>query len=616
MCGITGYVGNGLCRAFVLDGLSRMEYRGYDSAGFVCVDSKHGHLSYLKAKGHLSELRSKMANWDHDGSVGMGQIRWATHGVVDDVNAHPHFDCTKTIAVVHNGIIESHAEIRKELVSKGHEFASSTDTEVVAHLFEQVFSQDPQISLKDSLVKLISRLHGAYALTFLLEKFPDTLVFIRHKSPLVLGMGQNEIFVASDPIVFSDKTDRVVLIPDSSFGILSNGLAQIYDFSGNPLEIKEQKIDAKFAQINKQGFEHFMLKEIYEQKRAIDRTVSQNVNSEALFWDQFGVSQAQIKNLKKIHLIGAGTSWHAGRIAQFFFETVAKIPTRVHLASEFRYMPFFPDEDSLYLMISQSGETADTLEALRLINSANLPTVALTNVASSTMVQEAGGFLLLAAGPEISVCSTKAFTCQLTSLYWLAHKIAFERGLISKNDFDAAQEDLMLAAEILESSIENYKELISENLAKKYCKFDRFIFLGRQISYPFALEAALKLKEVSYIFAQCYPSGELKHGPLALIDDKTPVILFSVNDDLIYSKIVSNAQEVKARNGHLISFAFEGQDELIKLSDFAFIIPKVKPLLGPIAMAGLMQFFVYRVAKELGLPIDKPRNLAKSVTVE
>ena len=359
-----------------------------------------------------------------------------------------------------------------------------------------------------------------------------------------------------------------------------------------------------------------MLKEIYEQKKAIHDTVDFLQTIHDRIWDNMGIAAQDVVKLDSINLLGCGTSWHAGYIAQFFFETICMVPTRIHLASEFRHMPFFAQPNSLYVAISQSGETADTLEAMRLINGMKLPTVALTNVFSSTMVRECDGFVLTQAGREIAVASTKAFSTQLTACYWLAHRIALEKKLINVNQMEQAQEDLLVAAELLENSIENYKLEIINTYAKQFAKYKKMIFLGRNISYPFALEAALKLKEIAYIFASCYPAGELKHGPLALIDDETPVFVFSHQDAIVYQKLVSNVQEVKARNGYVISFAFDGQSQLIELSNCSFVIPRVKPLLGPLAMTGLMQFLFYAIAKELDCPIDKPRNLAKSVTVE
>lgn len=636
MCAIIGYIGDRNCRQIVLDGLTRLEYRGYDSAGIIFLDKKHKHFNYQKAVGSVTQLRKQPDNEICDGPIGMGHSRWATHGGVTEKNAHPHFNCDESIAVVHNGIIESFEEIRAELVKDKHEFYSATDTEVIAHFLETLIKQGS--SLKDALTAFMGKFEGAYALVIMLVDYPDTLLLVRRRSPLVAGIGKGEMFVASDFIAFSDQTTDVCFLPDNSFAIMSKEKLELYDASGRAIPVEIKKVDDVYAHTDKQGFEHYMLKEIYEQKRAIMRTISfckligSDDNTRSLFpvyrsetashesndalWQQLGTTKLQVKKLRSLNLIAAGTSWHAARISQFFFETVCKIPARVYLASEFRYMPFFPESDSLYIFISQSGETADTLLAMRHVNAHGVPTVGVTNVASSTMVREANGFLPMQAGPEIAVASTKAFSTQLATLYWLAHRIAVEKGVIDWHAMHAAEENLLIAAEILESSIETYKLVITQELAPRYAKFDRFIFLGRHLSYPFAMEAALKLKEISYIFSQCYPAGELKHGPIALIDEKTPVVLFSVLDEEIYQKILSNAQEVKARNGHLLVFAFEGQKSLIELADYAFIIPKVNPLLAPLAMTGLMQFLVYQITHELNRPIDKPRNLAKSVTVE
>lgn len=620
MCGIVAYVGHGRCKDVVLTGLTRLEYRGYDSAGFVCINDKHKHLSFVKKAGSVADLKEAINTLQHDGSIGMGHSRWATHGVVDENNAHPHFSCDKSIALVHNGIVESYAQIREQLILSGHEFYSSTDTEVVVHLLESLlnFHND----LKSAMLDLVDQLHGAYAFVFLLEKYPDQLIIVRRRSPLVVGVGKNEMFVASDVIAFWDKTDDVFFVPEDSFAIVKKNSIECFDFHGKPIQVKTQKTNFTFGDVDKQGFDHYMLKEIYEQKKAIDRSVSFcrslccSSNNQNKVWQQLGLTLDQVKSLKSVNLIAAGTSWHACRIAKFFFEDICKIPTSVHLASEFCYMPFFKSDDSLFIFVSQSGETADTLEALRLIKKTDIPTIALTNVPSSTMVREADGFLPMQAGPEISVASTKAFSCQISMLFWLANKFAFGKDLIDAKQLQESEEDIFVAAEVLESTMESYKWSITQSLAKMYSKYDRFIFLGRHISYPFAMEAALKLKEISYIFAQCYPAGELKHGPIALIDERTPIILFSSLDKTIYQKLIGNAQEVKARKGHLLSFIFDGQDELGYLSDYSFVIPKVNPLLGPLAMTGLMQLFVYQITKELGCPIDKPRNLAKSVTVE
>jgi glutamine---fructose-6-phosphate transaminase (isomerizing) len=634
MCGIIGYIGGKSCSSIIMDGLQRLEYRGYDSAGISYVDSKSQRLNFLKEVGNVSVLKKLVEKTNIKSLCGVGHTRWATNGVVCRENAHPHFNCTKSISVVHNGIIEGAEKIREELIRNGHTLDSSTDTEIAAHMLSGFLKKN--LDLKSSLISLNKKISGAYSFVFVVEKFPDILIAMRHKSPLVLGIGKNESFVASDFIGFSDKTDTVVFMPDSSFAILKKDSIDLFDFDGKALPIHTKKVDKKFVSIDKQGFDHYMLKEIYEQKRIISKTVSfcksigsdknnvfcngkqtkENAKYNNCVWSQIGMTPESIRSLKHINLVAAGTSWHAARIVQFFFEMICRIPTKVYLASEFRYMPFFPEEKSVFIMISQSGETADTLEALRLVNSFNIPTVGITNVTSSTIVREAGGFLPIQAGPEISVAATKSFSAQLAIFYWLAHRMAYEKKLIAQRELEKSEQDLITAARTLEASIELYKQDIIKNLSEKYSKFDRFIFLGRHISYPFAMEAALKLKEISYIFSQCYPAGELKHGPIALIDEKTPVVLFSLIDDLIYKKLLSNAQEIKARKGHLVIFAFEGQDELIRLADTVFIFPSVRPLLAPVVMTGLMQFFIYQITLKLGCSIDKPRNLAKSVTVE
>ncbi len=614
MCGLVGYIGNNLSRLRIFKGLSRLEYRGYDSAGFACLHPSNGTIIYSKAAGHLSNLAKQLEDSPFDGHIGIGHTRWSSHGVSSSDNAHPHFDCEKKISVAHNGIIENHHDLKQELLASGHLFSSQTDTEVVAHLFESLLKQKK--SLKDAIICLVQRLTGAYALIFITEHYPDHMIVIRKGSPLCLGIGTEEIFVSSDPLAFAEDTNKTIFLPDSSFVILHNTHISLYDFSGSSLTPHIQEITANWTEVDKKGYEHFMLKEIYEQKSAIYATLESLRTLEENLWNQMGLSSDSIRELESITLIGCGTSWYAARIAQFFFEYICNIPTKIMLASEFRYMPFFPETKSVYIAISQSGETADTLEAIRLINFYNLPTVGLTNVSSSTLVREAKGHILMHAGPEIAVASTKAFSTQLATLFWLSNKIALEKKLITTQQMEKSSDELLCAAEALENSINLYQHEIITTLAPFYAQFKKFIFLGRHISYPFAMEAALKLKEIAYIFAQCYPAGELKHGPIALIDAETPIIIFSSLDTIIYQKLVSNAQEVKARSGHLIIFAFKDQKELIELADTIFLIPTVNPFLGPLAMCGLMQFFVYQIAKTLKCHIDKPRNLAKSVTIE
>lgn len=614
MCSVVGYIGKNLSRSFITQGLERLEYRGYDSAGFACLCPKDHRILHAKAEGRLKNLIEKIDQSPLDGYAGVGHTRWSTHGVSSERNAHPQFDCQHSIAIVHNGIIENHHDLKMQLLDAGHTFSSETDTEIIAHLFEAFLWSHK--TFKAAVTDLVNHLEGAYAFIALMQDYPDQMLLVRKRSPLCIGVGDDEMFIASDLLAFTGKTNKVLFLPDESYAIVKKDLIELYDFSGAPLPIVIQTVDATWDDIEKQGHEHYMLKEIYEQKTAIHATVTFLQKVSANIWDHLGMTKEQLKDLQTINLIGCGTSWHAARIAQFFFETICQLPTRVHLASEFRYMPFFPEDKSIYIAISQSGETADTLEALRMVNAAQLPTAALTNVASSTMVREAGGFLLTQAGHEVAVASTKAFSTQLTALYWLANRLAVKKKLIPAKKMHEAEEDLLVAAEVLENTIENYKLDITRHLARKYAFYKNGIFLGRHISYPFAMEAALKLKEISYIFAQSYPAGELKHGSLALIDQDTPVFIFSHQDTAMYLKLLSNAQEAKARGGHIIAFVFEEQKELIELADYVFVIPHVKPLLGPLAMTGVMQFFFYHIARELGCNIDKPRNLAKSVTVE
>lgn len=614
VCSVVGYIGKSQCQSFIMEGLKRLEYRGYDSAGFAVIDHVTNHILHKKAEGRLSNLADTLKENPIDGCIGIGHTRWATHGASSVLNAHPQFDCHHSIAIVHNGIIENHHELKEQLKSSGHIFESQTDTEVIAHLVEQSFAS--HATLEAALLDTVNQLRGTYAFLAIAKQFPDQLIMVRRRSPLCIGFGKDEMFVASDLLAFAGRSSQVCFLPDESFAIVSKDSVALFDFTGLSLPVRIQEVVADWTDFGTSGHAHYMLKEIYEQKSVIYKTISALQESSDTIWDQLGVTAEFIQKLDKINIVACGTSWHAGRIAQFFFENICMIPTSVYLASEFKHMPFFPQQNSLYLAISQSGETADTLEALRLINSMNLHSVALTNVSSSTMVREAKGFLLTHAGREVAVASTKAFSTQLTALYWFSHRIALQKGMIGEREMRQAQDDVLIAAEVLENTIETYKYEIMHTLAEKYAQYNKAIFLGRHISYPFAMEAALKLKEITYIFSQCYPAGELKHGPLALVDQNIPIFVFSVLDPVVYQKIVSNAQEAKARGGHLIVFAFEGQDELCALADQAFIISNIKPLLAPLAMTGIMQFFAYSVANFLNLPIDKPRNLAKSVTVE
>lgn len=614
MCTVVGYIGKSFCSTFIFEGLARLEYRGYDSAGFACLDSSSQKLLYSKSSGQLINLTEKVKKDPFDGFLGIGHTRWSTHGDTSYENAHPHFDCSKTVSVVHNGIVENYLALKNQMLGTGHVFLSETDTEVISHLFESLLSQENFSSLDVSAI--VQQLDGAYAFIVMLQTSPDVLIVVRKKSPVCIGIGNNEMFIASDVIAFADKTNKVLFLPDESFALVYRDRVELYDFQGNAIVATPQIVDAHYEHSNKGQHEHFMLKEIYEQKNAITKTIELLMSKKAILLQQLGLNVQQICAINQIQFIACGTSWHAARMAQFFFETIAGIPVVVSLASEFRYSSFFPDKNALYIIISQSGETADALEALRLINSYDLSTIALTNVATSTIVREARGFILTCAGAEVAVASTKAFSTQLAALYWLAHYIALEKKIIEYKDMVQAENDLFVVAHTLEHAIEQHKNII-DSYGPYYASFDKALFLGRHISYPLAMEAALKLKEIAYVFAESYAAGELKHGPLALVDANMPVYIFSHRDSMIYQKLLSNAHEVKARGGKVIAFTYEDQHELCALAEISFTISgNVPALLGPLAMIGLIQYYMYVIAKERGCPIDKPRNLAKSVTVE
>jgi glucosamine--fructose-6-phosphate aminotransferase (isomerizing) len=614
MCSVVGYVGSEKSHPKVLQGLERLEYRGYDSAGFACLQPETNIIACVKAVGGIQNLLSQSTAIPFEGRIGIGHTRWSTHGTPTTENAHPQVDCNTTIALVHNGIIENHSALRQELEATGHTFISQTDTEVIAHLLEDLLQQETD--LKKVLLALVARLEGAYALVIILSCQPDTLISIRRRSPLCIGISSHGTYVASDAFAFAGEVERVIYMPDESCALVSSDSVNLFDFSGNALLVTPQETTATAALATKQGYAHYMLKEIYEQKKVIFETVHALRTTGLASLESLGITEQEAKDLAHIVFVGCGTSYNAGALAELFFEEVSGIRARAELASEYKFRRLDTAPHGLYLGISQSGETADTLEVLRLFNREKLPTAVISNVANSSMVREATGYLLTHAGQEIAVASTKSFSAQVTVLYWLAHVIACAKGLLSLEHIRRAEDELLAVAEILENSIETYKHEIQTVHAPRYASYKKAIFLGRHVSYPFAREAALKLKEISYLFTDSYPAGELKHGPIALIDAETPVFLFSVVDDAIYQKLVANAQEIKARSGHLVVFAFEWQQELIALADTVFLFPRVNPLLAPLAMTGLMQYFVYQIALELERPIDKPRNLAKSVTVE
>lgn len=616
MCSVVGYVGSQLGGRLVLEGLLQTEYRGYDSAGFVCLNQDTNRFTAVKSVGFVGDLQKKVESIGIDGFTILGHTRWATHGGLTEHNAHPHFDCQQTVFVVHNGIIENFHSLKIALEKKNHAFISQTDTEVIAHLWEDILTTSPFLSPEEIIKQVVAQLKGAYALVILTADYPGLIFFARNKSPLCIGIASGYRMVASDILAFGKEITDVMYVPDGSYGFVSSDTLKVFDAQYGSVSVLLKPITYDDRSVSLNGYSHYMIKEMYEQKCAVVDTVMQFHNNRESLHEKLGISIEKMESLQNIKLIGCGASWHAGRIGQFFFEEIANIQTGVHLASEFRQMRFFKQAELLSIFISQSGETADTLEALRLLKGHTVHTVGLVNVATSSMVREADGALVMNAGPEIAVASTKAFAAQIGSLYWLAHYFAWRKGICSESDLDQAVCEIVHAVAMLETVMDAYSHEIRSIWGPFYAQFDRAICLGRHISYPFALEAALKLKEIDYIFAQCYPAGELKHGPLALIDKKTPVFVFSLLDQVPYEKLLSNVQEAKARGAHIAAFVFEGQHELKKLADTCFEIPRVAPLLAPLAMNGVMLLLVCSIGLHLGLSIDKPRNLAKSVTVE
>ncbi|MGA9530901.1 MAG: glutamine--fructose-6-phosphate transaminase (isomerizing) [Candidatus Babeliales bacterium] len=613
MCSVVGYVGKGAGDAFIFEALSRLEYRGYDSVGFCFFDPSNERLIWRKQKGEVHRLSRPEA--EKGLHCGIGHTRWATHGEANDRNAHPHFDCTQSIALVHNGIIENSSYHKQRLEQSGHFFTSETDTEVVAHMLEvQLHEEQPIISAVSSV---LMQLEGSYACLCMVRFFPTMLIAFRDRSPLCIGRGGNQCFVASDPLAFSEDVEELFFLPDKSFALVTIDTVELFSFQGVPVSFVWKTHRVQWTAHYKKEYDHYMLKEIYEQPSVLMNTFHSIKQQVPLVLKKLDLGNAQLARMKAIHIIGCGSSFYAASLAYFYMEQCAGIPTYVHLASEFRYANFLGhDATVLYLLISQSGETADTLEVAHMIHRWGGTTIALTNVPSSTLVRESKGSFVTQSGYEVSVASTKAFTSQLLTLYWFAQYLAYRRGKITIEDLAGVEKQLGEAVSYLLHSLHKYEGAIKQDCSVRYARYDHMMILGRHSSYILAQEAALKLKEVGYIWAQSYPAGELKHGPLALVDHSMMTFMFSHDDPLIYTKLCGNAHEVKARQGYLVVYAFEDQQELIRCADEAFVFPRCAPLLGPLVMSGVMQLLTYYVALARGCSIDRPRNLAKTVTVE
>jgi glucosamine--fructose-6-phosphate aminotransferase (isomerizing) len=627
MCGIVGYVGKKKVVPVIIEGLRRLEYRGYDSAGIAVGSPSSPVLEVRRAPGKLANLEEVLRENPLDGSFGIGHTRWATHGRPTEENAHPHRDCTGRIVVVHNGIVENYLNLKHELTALGHKFVTETDTEVIAHLIEQV-QKDAEAAgapiLLDAAVRLaVKRLTGAFALGVLSAAEPDKIVVARFGPPVIIGVGEGESFVASDVPGLLHHTRNIYFLADGDMAILTLAGVELTDFEGKPISRAITRITWDPIQAEKGGYKHFMLKEIWEQPRAItDTTLGRvSLDSGKVYLGEMKIADEELAAASSINIAACGTSWHAAQAGKYMIERLARLPVDVDYASEYRYRNPIPDRNALGLLITQSGETADTLAAQREMIALGSKTVAICNVVDAMVAREAHGAIYTHAGPEIGVASTKAFTSQLTALFLLAMKLGQLRGRLDSDRSVALIEELSRIPGKIEEVLRT-RSAQCEELAKDFSHARDFLYLGRGIHFPIALEGALKLKEISYIHAEGYPAGEMKHGPNALIDETLPVVVLATRDEsdpaskLRYEKTLSNIQEVTARSGRVIAVATEGDTTIGSLVEHVIHIPPAMELLAPLIEVVPLQLLAYYIAVRRGCDVDQPRNLAKSVTVE
>ncbi|CAN5190997.1 glutamine--fructose-6-phosphate transaminase (isomerizing) [soil metagenome] len=619
MCGIVGYVGNKQVVPVIIDGLRKLEYRGYDSAG-IAVINEDQHLDIRRAEGKLRNLEEALRLKPLDGTYGIGHTRWATHGRPTEENAHPHRDCTGRVVVVHNGIIENYLQLKDRLRASDHRFVTETDTEVIAHLIEEYLREED--TLEKAVLRTVRDLRGIFALSIISTEERDTIIAVRQGPPVVIGMGDGEYFVASDIPPILQHTRDVFFLGDGEIAVLTKDSVRVTDFEGNLREPQQQRITWDPIMAEKGGFKHFMLKEIYEQPRAVRDTVQGRISLDTgrVYLDEMNITEAEFKSFDRVMIAACGTSWHAGLAGKYMIEALARVSVEVDYASEFRYRDPVIDEKTLLFVISQSGETADTIAALREAKERGAKILAVCNVQGSMITRESDGTILTHAGPEIGVASTKAFTAQMTALYLFALYFGQLRGALSS---DAAKHHAQELAELpvkIEHLLSESDSL--EELAREFHRATDFLYLGRGINFPVALEGALKLKEISYIHAEGYPAGEMKHGPNALIDERLPVVVVNPREEgnhaseLRYEKTHSNIVEVKAREGVVISVLTEGDQMSAAVSDHVIEIPPASDLLSPILAIIPLQLLSYHIAVRRGCDVDQPRNLAKSVTVE
>jgi len=625
MCGIVGYVGKKRVVPVIIEGLRKLEYRGYDSAGIAVAGNGDG-LQIRRAEGKLRNLEEVLRTKPLDGTYGIGHTRWATHGRPSEENAHPHRDCTGRIVVVHNGIVENYLSLKKKLAQEGHTFTTETDTEIIAHLVEKYLHPEKgngtKIPLEEAVRKTCRDLTGVFALSVISADDPNKIVAARFGPPSVIGLGNEEYFVASDVPAILYHTRDMFFLHDGDLAVITQQGVQLSDFEGRPVTRAVQHITWDPIMAEKGGFKHFMLKEIYEQPRSVRDTTLGRVSQDSgqIFLDEMEIAPAEFRSLEKMNITACGTSWHAGLAGKFMIERLARVPVEVDYASEWRYRDPIIGANTITMVISQSGETADTIAAQREAKARGSKTLAICNVVGSMITREAHGTIYTHAGPEIGVASTKAFTGQLTALYLFALHLGEVRGVLSPERAKELVRELTLLPGKLEQLLTRDEEC--EDLAKTYVRVQDFLFLGRGIHYPIALEGALKLKEISYIHAEGYPAGEMKHGPNALIDENLPVVVIATcdhkdaNSVTRYEKTMSNLKEVKARSGKVIALATEGDEEIKEAADHVLYIPQAPDELSAILEIVPLQLLAYHIAVRRGCDVDQPRNLAKSVTVE
>ena len=619
MCGIVGYVGNKQVVPVIIDGLRKLEYRGYDSAGIAVVDENH-HLDVRRAEGKLRNLEETIRLHPLDGTYGIGHTRWATHGRPTEENAHPHRDCTGRVVVVHNGIIENYLQLKDRLRLSDHRFVTETDTEIIAHLIEEYLKTEP--SFEKAVRRAIQDLRGIFALSIISADVPDTIVAVRQGPPVVIGLGDGEYFVASDIPPILQHTRDVFFLGDGEIAVLTKDAVSVVNFAGDVVEPHKQRITWDPIMAEKGGFKHFMLKEIYEQPRAVRDTVQGRLSLDTgrVYLEDMDITEGDFRALTSIKIAACGTSWHAGLAGKYMIEQLARIPVEVDYASEFRYRDPVLDENTLLIVISQSGETADTIAALREAKESGAKILAICNVQGSMITRESDGTILTHAGPEIGVASTKAFTSQMIALYLLGLYLGQLRGVLTMEQAKQHAQQLAELPVKMENLLSESDDI--EDLSKEFFRSQDFLYLGRGINFPIALEGALKLKEISYIHAEGYPAGEMKHGPNALIDERLPVVIINTREEgnrsseLRYEKTHSNIVEVKAREGVVLSVLTEGDSMSSLVSDHVIDVPPSSDLLSPILSIIPLQLLAYHIAVRRGCDVDQPRNLAKSVTVE